>query len=332
MRQPYSNSREIIRRAFATRNLSKGSIDILISSLSSATLRQYNVPLKAWWIFVNKTYDPFSTTPNIIMEFLLEKYNKGDSYGTLNTARSAISLIVPEDISNNVIIRRFFKGIFKLRPTKPKYTQTWNTDSVLDFISKLSPLETLSLKQLSEKLIILLALVTAHRVQTFSLINLDNIANTPSGVHIKIPDLIKTSAPGRYQPLLVLPYFFERPELCVAKTLQFYLSYTEKLKNTNRLFITLNKPHKAVTSQTLSRWIKSVFLACGLDLQQFTAHSTRHAATSAAYLKGVPIDIIRQTAGWTKNSQVFSKFYNKPIMSKSDTFASAVLQRNSGHS
>lgn len=224
-------------------------------------------------------------------------------------------------------MKRFFKGIFKLRPARPKYVRTWNVDTVLDFMAKLFPLENLTFQQLSEKLIMLLALTTAHRVQTFSLIKLGNIYFTSNSVEISISELIKTSAPGRHQPLLVLPFFKEKPELCAANTLQFYITFTKTLRETQTLFLALKKPHRAVTSQTLSRWIKNTLQKSGIDVSTFTAHSTRHASTSAAFSRGVNLDQIRQTAGWTKKSQIFARFYNRPITTDSHRFAYSVLTK-----
>ncbi len=55
----------------------------------------------------------------------------------------------------------------------------------------------------------------------------------------------------------------------------------------------------------------------------FTAHSTRHAATSRAFQRGVKMKVIKNAAGWTEKSQVFSKFYNKPVLE--ENFAEAIL-------
>ncbi|KAB0794472.1 hypothetical protein PPYR_11311 [Photinus pyralis] len=171
----------------------------------------------------------------------------------------------------------------------------------------------------------LLALVTAHRAQTFSLIELPNIDILDNKVEIRITKLIKTSAPGRPQPLLVLPFFREHPMLCAAKTLIIYLRQTEPLRgDIKSLFISFQRPHRAVGSETISRWIKCVSKS-GIDVNQFSGHSSRHAATSKAFKKGVPLEIIRNTAGWTKSSEVFAKFYNKQIIESEHTFASAVL-------
>ena len=63
-----------------------------------------------------------------------------------------------------------------------------------------------------------------------------------------------------------------------------------------------------------------------VDTSVFTAHSTRHASTSAAKRRGVDLDLIRKTAGWTKNSQTFARFYNREIVSDNRQFALSILQ------
>lgn len=62
----------------------------------------------------------------------------------------------------------------------------------------------------------------------------------------------------------------------------------------------------------------------GIDTH-FTAHSTRHAATSAADCKGIDISIIRKTASWSGQSEIFTKFYKIPISSDQGEFTSTVL-------
>ena len=62
-----------------------------------------------------------------------------------------------------------------------------------------------------------------------------------------------------------------------------------------------------------------------LILTIFSAHSTRQAATSMTKNKDVSIDTIRLTAGWSKDSETFARFYNLKIMDDKDTFAKAIL-------
>nr|CAI5862871.1 unnamed protein product [Callosobruchus analis] len=47
-------------------------------------------------------------------------------------------------------------------------------------------------------------------------------------------------------------------------------------------------------------------------------------ATTAAARKGISYDVIRLGAGWTQKSEVFGKFYKRPVRER-HTFASLVL-------
>lgn len=225
-------------------------------------------------------------------------------------------------------IKRFMKGVFRLRPTAPKYNLTWDPSIVLNFLAQKWPNEGLNLETLSKKTLTLLALATAHRVQTFSLIQMQNIdMSYASEIIIKIPDIIKTSRPNTSQPVLRLPFFNEKPEICPARCIQTYINKTNSLRSleNNTLFISYKKPHSKVSSQTLSHWIKDTLHNSGIDTKIFTAHSTRHSATSTANRLGVSLDVIRKTAGWSDSSCVFAKFYNKEIVVDCNQFAQAIL-------
>ncbi|CAG5075960.1 Protein of unknown function [Cotesia congregata] len=224
-------------------------------------------------------------------------FGDGVDHSTINSARAALSLISSEDVSNNPLISRFVKGASKIRPggRGPKYESTWDVDPVLAKLESWAPVEELSPKKLTEKLVVL------------------------------IPERIKTSRPGAPQPVLRLPFFQNKPELCIARTLNQYVTVTKDLRGSNdSLFISLNKPYGAVKSETIARWIRSALESLGVD-KRFTAHSTRHASTSRAHEKGVSIDEIKKVAGWSKNSKVFADFYHQPINIRDKNFAEAVL-------
>lgn len=303
----------------------------MVASLSDNSLRQYDSCLKKWFHYCNRNkVDMFETSiPNII-QFLTELFDSGAQFGTLNSYRSALSLVLGKQVSDDDCVKRFFKGVFRLRPALPKYNVTWDTSIVLNFLSNWYPNTQLTLENLTKKLILLLALVTAHRMQTFSKINITNIEQHPNNVQIKIPDIIKTSRIGSVQPILILPYFNENTAICPCKTLIDYMEKSKRVRgDQTNLFISYRKPHKVVGSQTLSRWTKSILESCGIDVSVFTAHSTRHAATSKAHKLGVNLDLIRKTAGWTGTSQVFGKFYNRIIMDNDSNDFGSLIMSNS---
>ena len=94
-------------------------------------------------------------------------------------------------------------------------------------------------------------------------------------------------------------YKYPVRELCVYETLNYYISTTEKLRNSTKLLVSFIKPHRAVTLSTIGRWIKSVLGQAGIDRERFSGHSTRCASTCK--------DRLSVSAGWAKES-TFRKF------------------------
>lgn len=326
--KPYIGGRAVVCQALKLKGIPDTSVDIFLASITTATFKQYNSSWKKWWQYCCEgNHDMFNPSMSVIIKFLTNKFEEGASYGSLSSLRAAISLITTTDISNDSRLCRFFKGVYNLRPNKPKYNVTWDPTAVLDYLATWYPNESITIEQLTLKITSLMALTTGHRAQTLSLIDISNVVQRSDGYEIKITERIKTSGVNRQQPLLVLPFFEEKPHICVAKTLRCYLTRTSGRRevNSERLLITFKKPYHAASSQTISRWIKAVLKKSGVDTTQFSAHSTRHASTSAAYRKGVSLDQVRITAGWTSKSGAFAKFYNRPVVSERGTFARAIL-------
>ena len=262
------------------------------------------------------------------MEFLSKQYQGVLSHSSLNIIRSAISLITPNAIAEDPRMKRFFKGISKERPSRPKYDYTWNPKDVLDYFSTKPHNEKLELKDLSYKLVTLLALVTGHRIQILSLIKITNILISDSKIEIMIPDPIKTSRKGVRQPLLCLLYFKENLKICPASALICYLNATKSIRGPiNNLFISINSNVKAVEKQTLSNWVKHVLKSSGIDTTIFSSHSVRHASTSAANRSRLNVNVILQTAGWSENTATFARFYNRELIKDKSEFAMSILNQ-----
>ena len=69
-----------------------------------------------------------------------------------------------------------------MRSSRPKYTHTWDSEVMLSFFKNSPSNEALHLQQLGEKIATLLALSTAHRLQTFSMFKIDQISQSASKV------------------------------------------------------------------------------------------------------------------------------------------------------
>ena len=119
-------------------------------------------------------------------------------------------------------------------------------------------------------------------------------------VVFQIQELLKASRPGVSLPNLVLMKF-DKPQVCVVRTLLYYIFRTKDVRKSSSLFISYVTYCK-VTSSTLSRWLKTVLLRSGINIDIFKGHSSRGAATSAA----CSLKDILATANWS-SAKTFHK-------------------------
>lgn len=127
MEKSFPGIRTVIREAFTRQETPEESIDIVIGSLSKSSLKSYECSLKKWWKFCDKnSIDQYEPTVTQILSFLTNEFNNGLSHSSINATRSAISLIMKSNISQESRLKRFFKGVYGLRPSRPKYDHTWD--------------------------------------------------------------------------------------------------------------------------------------------------------------------------------------------------------------
>ena len=290
---------------------------MICASWRESSVKQYSVYLKKWTEFcARNSVDPRAPSEVQIVDFLTVLFNKGESYSAINTARSALSSFIVNEqgvtAGNTRLVKRFLKGVFELRPPHPRYEYIWDANIVLDFLKNFS-VEDISLVCLTKKLVTLMALASAQRVQTLSFINIDNICYQNDFILIHIYDLLKQSNATRRKFTMKFSRN-ENPLICVYTHLEEYMERTSSLRgDKKKLFISFQKPHGEVSRSTLSRWIKDVLYEAGIDIDVFKAHSTRAAASSRARQDNVNVDDILKTAGWSSR-HTFAKYYDKVIL------------------
>ncbi|KAL0880771.1 hypothetical protein ABMA27_001972 [Loxostege sticticalis] len=313
------------------RGVPQASLGIMLASFATSTLNQYSSSLKSWWKYCkDNNFDIFEADSSKVLSFLTLKFEEGASYSSLNTHRSALSIILDTNATVNDCVNRFLKGVYRLAPPTPKYSTTWDTNIVLNYLSTMYPYDNIELVDLSYKTCTLIAIASAQRMQTISLIKLRDISKHEQEIVIKISDLIKTSKPGACQPLIKMPFIHENPSICPALAIETYIEKTRDLRSNlpdDHLFVGVRRPHKKVCSQTLAHWVKKVMQASGIDISVFGAHSTRSASTSAAYRSGVNLEVVRKAAGWSNTSNVFLKYYRRDITSSNNNndFVNAIF-------
>ena len=217
------------------------------------------------------------------------------------------------------LVCRFMKGVFETKPSLPRYTETWDVNIMINYLASLGPPKELSLKILTYKVVMLLALLSRQRRQTLHALYMNSMQLTLDKCTFSISTLLKTSRIGHHLKPIEFLAFKPNTALCIAKHVTCYIEQTRPLRlSQTQLLISYQKPYKAVSADTISRWLKTVLNLAGIDTAKYTAHSTRSASTSAAKSMDIAIDIIMESAGWTQES-TFVKFSCKlPIMSKNN--------------
>lgn len=171
-------------------------------------------------------------------------YNNGLSYSSINTARGALSALGIKldgtSVGSHSLVIRYMKGVYNIRPTRPRYSGTWDVSLVLQQLRKWSHVRTLSLKFLTLELTILIALTTAARVQSIYLIHISNMKKCFNEYIFEFSGLLKQSRPGYKTPVVHMKAHPPDRRLCIYVVVKEYLSRTALIRNGEQsLFIKL---------------------------------------------------------------------------------------------
>ena len=79
----------------------------------------------------------------------------------------------------------------------------------------------------------------------------------------------------------------------MVEHLKEYLQHTKQLQEEHsQLLISYVKPFKPVSKDTISTWVKQMLESAGIDINKYTAHSSRAASTSSCKAKGLSLAVI----------------------------------------
>ena len=296
---------------------------MLSKSWRSSTESAYASAWRQWssWC-AERNLHPISAPVSEILDFLLEQFDAGKQYCTINTVQSAISMTHSEvdgvQVGQHPLVTRFLKGVFNSRPPAPRYSSTWDVNIVLSYLGSLPDNTSLPLTLLTYKLAMLMALSNADRCSDLAALDLGFRSFQANGVKFIIPGLTKTrkTGPPKEAFYASLP---ESPLLCPVRCLREYEQQTRILRSgegrtTGLLFLAVRRPHRPVKLATVGHWLKRIMTLSGIDTGIFSAHSTRGAATSKARAAGVSVPDILRGADWSSVS-TFKRFYHRPVHS-----------------
>ncbi len=285
------------------------------------------------WNFYCTTHHINSNSATVTqgLDFLAELFNEGTrGYSALNTARSALSLVIilPGGVSfgKHPDVVQFMKGVYNMKPSVPRYIDTWNPDTVLTLLAKWSPAHRLSLQLLTYKTIVLILLVTGQRPQIIPNLSVEKMDIGGSSYKFQLSHTqVKQGRQNYKVEPLVLKKYAPNKHLCVYHYLSAYLERTITIRGkVKSVFLTTRRPFVTPSTDTVGRWVKKVLRHSGVNTHTYGAGSTRAASTSKAKRQGLNIDHILKAGGWSRKS-TFQTYYNKPLCSK-NKFADVVLK------
>ena len=175
-----------VRKSLERYKLSSDTLNLMMKSWSTGTSKQYSSHLNRWFKFCSEnSIDPCNATISNGAQFLSDYFIKSNcDYSSVNTARSALSAIFSMTegctFGNHPIIQRLLRGIFKEKPSLPKYNVTYDVKKVFDYIQHCKISEETSLDVLSKILATFMCMLSGQRSQTLASLSTDyvNLENT----------------------------------------------------------------------------------------------------------------------------------------------------------
>ena len=288
-----------------------------VKSRSSGTLKQYARHIREWETFCeNRKEDSVFTNQNAVAVFCA-KSARNYGYSVVNTARSAVAAVAVMTDGNSAgsspLVSRVLKGVFKVKPSLPRYNDTWDVRIMLDQLRSM-PMSSLDLKRLTQKVAAMLVLFSGQRAATIASLEFEGCHLVLDKCEFPITALQKTSKIGNHLKKICFDMFDEEPALCVVSHITRYLDMTNDFRDASRhgaFLMSFVKPHGAVSVDTVRRWIRGIMTEAGIDCAKFKPHSMRAASTSSA-LKVNPIDEIMGAVGWSSEATV-AKHYHKLV-------------------
>ena len=139
------------------------------------------------------------------------------------------------------------KGIYNQHPTLPHYVNIWHINIQLAYFESLPANSELTLKCLTEKLTVLLLILSEQWKQTLLAIDIDNVKIYEDKLIILPNSSLKHTKSSRPLQAIVYHEFIGDAKLCVVECAKLYVEIRRELvpPETKQFLVTYGKPHRA---------------------------------------------------------------------------------------
>ena len=161
-----------VRDRLAREGVSGSALEVIMQAWRKSTKRQYLSYYNKWISYCRDHHiNSHVVNVHVIMAFLKHLLDKNYSYSAINTAKSALSLLGNMTERDTELLKHFMRGAFNKKTPTPKYKFIWDVAVVLEYLESKGPNESMSLREITLKLVMLLALTSGQRVQTLAILS-----------------------------------------------------------------------------------------------------------------------------------------------------------------
>ncbi len=294
-----------------------GGLPPVVNTITSARAPSTRLAYTLKWnLFVDwcssRREDPRRCSIAVMLSFLQEGLERSLFPSTLKVYVAAIAahhkVVDGKSVGKHNLVIRFLRGERRLNPPRPHLVPSWDLPSVLSALKEepFESLQSVELKYLSLKTVLLTALASVKRVGDLQAFSVDDtcLEFGPADSHI-----VLRPRPGYVPKVLNTPFRdqvvnFQALEeadpaialLCPFCALRIYVDHTQSYRTSDQLFVCFGgqQKGKAVSKQRLAHWIveaialayQAQHLPCPLGVR---AHATRGVASSWALARGASI-------------------------------------------
>lgn len=332
---------EAVFAAWTAFGLTKEACSLAWARLAPQTHKNYDTAWRAFKRFCDeRALDPSQDDQVAVANFAawLQARQGGSRRGYVSAVKTTLSLMHDKQAA----LQAVQTGVSKKRPDKARYADIWDVRLVWEEF-KTTPWAELDLNAKRDRLVVSLSLDTMCRGGDLANLFREKLVfekqgTRATGVRMRFynPKESKytgVSVEGRWSREIYVQAYPACKELCSVWMLQQWLEITQDtvkqgaseaeiedgtVLSLTPVFCVLGDGARkglAISPDFVRNCRKRVMAKAGIDLGLYKAHSTRHAACTAARLVGDESDqwlsIIMATGRWTSRG-VMDKFYFKP--------------------
>lgn len=340
------NCMEIIQQQCIEKGFSTSVANRIANSRRGSTIDTYNAKLRIFYRWCNQNHlDPLKASVTDIADFLEYLFKtRGLQTSTISGYRAAIASVHTGwngiSVGESSDLSRLIKNFFQERPPSKSLLPSWSLPLVLSKLVEppFEPLEKCSLKLLSFKTALLVALASGRRVGDLHALSIKegNLRWEPYGVRLapRLHYLAKNESMVHRAKPIFIPKFStyatdeEDLKLCPVRVLKAYVKATKRRRDDQEQLFVSFQTFKPISKERLSKWItgglREIYSDASESDLRLNAHSTRSLASSWALYQGASLDSIVKAAFWARES-TFSSFYLKDVWGAEGEFAQMVL-------